>query len=265
MMSTIDTIIQRINESFFACWLDFGRLPFAKIIQSDAAVMLLTGLREPLLNAVIFSQFAPESAVEEAKQRLSVFRDAGLPFSWYVGPYSTPPNFDRYLLSEGLTFSDRSIGMALRLGTIRKILSATIPIQIEVVESSSHLRTWSRIFMEGYGASEAFSGAMLELYLMEDNSEIGGIHYWAWSGGLPVATLTLVIGNEGIASIYDVATIPTHRRQGIGRAIVQRALKDATELGCELAVLQSTMDGYSLYSSLGFTSYCHYDCYTSMP
>ena len=78
--------------------------------------------------------------------------------------------------------------------------------------------------------------------------------YVAEEGGkiLGYTAMSLVVDE---ADIDNLAVSPEERRRGIGRALLIRALTDASKLGMETAVLEvrdSNLPAISLYESLGF-------------
>jgi ribosomal protein S18 acetylase RimI-like enzyme len=69
--------------------------------------------------------------------------------------------------------------------------------------------------------------------------------------GLAVGTvMTCCI--DGVALVFNVATLPGHRRRGIGEAMTWTAVNHGVEAGCDRAFLQATPDGLPLYERMGF-------------
>ena len=62
-------------------------------------------------------------------------------------------------------------------------------------------------------------------------------------------------GRTGI--VLNVYTLPTYRRRGCARMIMEMLLDGAKELGLSVVELKSTEDGYSLYRSIGFDDDCN--------
>jgi ribosomal protein S18 acetylase RimI-like enzyme len=58
--------------------------------------------------------------------------------------------------------------------------------------------------------------------------------------------------DDGFCEVIHVATIPSARRRGIGKAVTTRVLAEAHARGASLAALQSTKHGEGVYRSLGF-------------
>jgi hypothetical protein len=88
--------------------------------------------------------------------------------------------------------------------------------------------------------------------------------YVAYSGGEPVATAATVLAG-GAIGVYNVATLPAHRRRGHGEAVMRYALERAREAtGCERSVLQATEHGLPLYLSMGYKTVTTVSVYASV-
>jgi GNAT superfamily N-acetyltransferase len=88
-----------------------------------------------------------------------------------------------------------------------------------------------------------------ELLRLLDVSNLGVLV--AADGGENVAT-GLSFDHDGDCGIYNVTTIESARRRGIGAAITARLVRDAWGRGCETVTLQSTPIAEHVYTSLGF-------------
>jgi len=53
-------------------------------------------------------------------------------------------------------------------------------------------------------------------------------------------------------TLFNVYTVPEHRRRGLARRVMEHLLSAAFELNLDVVELNATEDGYELYRSLGF-------------
>ena len=56
-----------------------------------------------------------------------------------------------------------------------------------------------------------------------------------------------------IGTVFNVFTVPEHRRRGLARQVMGALVEDARLRGLDLVELNATDDGYDLYKSLGFS------------
>jgi len=80
-------------------------------------------------------------------------------------------------------------------------------------------------------------------------------HYVGLVEGELVTSSTLVLG-AGLTGLYNVATVPEARRQGIGSAITLAPLREARAPGYRIGTLNSSQMAVGLYRRLGFQEYC---------
>ena len=70
-------------------------------------------------------------------------------------------------------------------------------------------------------------------------------------GGEHVAT-AIAFDHDGDCGIFNMSTLETARRRGLGTALTARHLHDAVERGCSTASLQSTPIAERIYTAAGF-------------
>ncbi len=87
------------------------------------------------------------------------------------------------------------------------------------------------------------------------------VGYVGYLDGEPVATVATVTA-AGVVGVYNVATLPQHRRRGHGEAVMRYALERARqESGCERTILQATEYGFPLYLSMGYRTVTSVEVY----
>ena len=80
-------------------------------------------------------------------------------------------------------------------------------------------------------------------------------HFAATLDGVPLGCATVFLG-AGVAGLYHVATVPSARGQGIGKAVTLAALEHARDLGYRAAILHASKEGEPIYRQIGFQEVC---------
>lgn len=75
--------------------------------------------------------------------------------------------------------------------------------------------------------------------------------YAALVGGAPASVL-MTHDEDGDCVVWAVATLPEARGRGLAGALLEHALADARERGCDISTLESTKLGEPLYRRLGY-------------
>lgn len=131
-------------------------------------------------------------------------------------------------------------------------LVATTPavpgLKVRRVDEAAELRTFNDLCAEVFGLDRP----ILSIF---DNPKMlaapGFGFHLGFVDGLAVATaMTCCI--DGVVLIFNIATLPSHRRRGIGEAMTWCAVNHGLEVGCDLAFLQASPDGLPLYERMGF-------------
>lgn len=100
-------------------------------------------------------------------------------------------------------------------------------------------------------------GVPLELEL--DDKDAGCTHFLAHDGDVDVGTARLFRGDGTEAKVQRVAVIASHRKSGVGRALMQALEAEARRQGADLIVLSSQVTAIPFYERLGY--HAHGDVY----
>jgi len=146
---------------------------------------------------------------------------------------------------------------AMVLDPIRDESQPPADLEIREVATREDLERYQETALAGFG----FPKEIGRLFITEQFLHKPGVKlYLGLLDGEPVCTSSLV-PTPGIAGIYWVATLPPHRKRGLGEAITWAAVRGGIEAGCATASLQASVSGAPVYARMGFTTPVHYAKY----
>lgn len=252
-----------IEESFVDAFSTLCTASPDAVLQVECDLIIYSsGYSNSLLNGVLAAKFNSENMAERTEHAISFFRERGLPMTFFVGPFCTPPELDDHLKDKGLIPGWARPGMAISLDTVYK---GQMPegLEIREVDDEASLKVCATTFANGFGVGDDFVGWLHDLVI---GYGFGHTRRWliGFLKGKPVSTSLLVL-HKGIAGIYCVATLQEARGMGLGTALTRESLLSAKEMGVDFAVLQSSRLGLPVYEKLGFKEYCKIRAYVWHP
>ena len=175
-----------------------------------------------------------------------------VPMNWLVGPDSRPSTLGQHLVTHGLRhFVDLPL-MTVNLHTLHYDRPHPANLTIESVDSETVLAEWITTERQGFEVDSALVPSLAALRTgMGIRHQLPLYHFLGRLGEQPVATASLLL-SEGIAGVYDVATVPIARKDGIGTAMMLHILQVAQAQGYHHAWLQPSEMAYRFYEQLGF-------------
>ena len=252
------SLLKAMEENVHHAWIRLAHGLGAVIHEEPEVLWFLSRLPFHLANGIVRAQF-PERAVEE---RLKQFTAYDVPIAWLVSPSTQPASLGTCLERHGWMRQDAP-GMALDLQSLDEPLSYPSQLTIAHVSDEEQLNIWLRVMTAGSEIPEDGLNLLLDVVAKRGMPDDPTIHYYlGMLNGRPVATSLLYLGG-GVAGIYNVATLPEVRRQGIGGALTVAPLLHARTLGYRIGVLQASPMGLNLYRRLGFREYCTFHAYFS--
>ncbi len=121
-------------------------------------------------------------------------------------------------------------------------------LKVRRVDDAATLLRFNDVCAEVFGLEREVIAALDEPWLLELP---GSALHLGFVDGAPVAT-AWSYAIDGVALVFNVATLDGHRRRGIGEAMTWHALQGGREHGCDVAFLQSSAVGRRLYERMGF-------------
>jgi GNAT superfamily N-acetyltransferase len=204
----------------------------------------------PLFNSVCGATFPDDEVEERALAVTAAYVERGLPFLWWATPSGHADSLRPVLTDAGLVVEDvpgmwRSCEAALDPRT-HELLS------VDVAESPAELRASIEVMTEGFG----MPGDLVDPLLAVVEAMAGSyVQVTAHLEGRPVGSGTVFLhGTTG--GLYNIATVPDARGQGVGRAVTATLANIARDRGCSETVLHASEAGRPLYDRLGYDAVC---------
>lgn len=197
-----------------------------------------------------FNEFDLSTSIEQIVSRI---KKLNISASWYITPQSRPANLQNFLKDYGFTHKDDWSAMAIDLKIIPKSFNFPEGMEIKEVLNPDELKTWTDILVKSFEFPEIIQS--YKKYFINAGLKSPNSHYYlGFLNGKPVATGVLFDG-EGAAGLFYIGTIPTARRKGIAKTMVNYLLNEAKSRGYPISILQASEMGYPLYKKIGFKKY----------
>lgn len=249
----------RLAEANFCAYI--VTIPGAEVADSPHALRVRTPIPFAYLNAVVCRALPTGAALDALiEETRAYFAAHSCPYSWYVTPFTTPAETADRLRAHSLERQPQP-NLALDLATLPEEAPLLPGCTFEEITGADQFEEWGRTYVTGYGMPPAMAaGALATLGRMPSGPGRPLRRYLARLNSVAVASATLFIGG-GAAGIYNVATLPQARGQGIGTAVTLVALQEARARGETVGVLHASDMAHSVYRRMGFTECCVWDCY----
>ncbi|MGH9658049.1 MAG: GNAT family N-acetyltransferase [Bryobacteraceae bacterium] len=253
---------QNLRESFRVLASD---RPSADVRDVGGVTIASAGVAFQMFNAAFLALPVQGEAVELERRIATAavhFRARGLDWSFWVCDDMVERRARRKMesifSSQGMHKSVELPGMAAdELAPARNALP---PLEIRRVADEPTRLAFCDIGSVCFHVPNSW---FREIFLWERLWRDGFTGFVAYRHGEAVATAATVWAGGSIG-VYNVATLPRHRRLGIGEAVMRHALDEAArETGCRRSILQSTEYGYRLYQTMGYKKVTQLTVYAS--
>jgi ribosomal protein S18 acetylase RimI-like enzyme len=237
-----------------------GQVPGSVIRSGGGVTAIATGQPMPLFNQVVVE--APSGTADGMRAAVAAMREVGAPF--YIVLRRGPDDPLAPVLDElGVRLEDGALpGMAVHPIPVGEPAPEALPgHEIRRVADAAGLADHVRAASDGFEMPAPLVAAVVgeELWLRP-----GCAVYVGYTDGQPVST-GFSIRTGRTLGIFTIATVPAARRRGYGAAMTARLLADGAAAGCDVAALQASDQGRSVYERLGFRTVIEYDVWFGAP
>jgi len=251
-------LARRVQENVVSTFVLAGRtMAGGRVEEFDGATLVTTGLPLLLFNQVLVVDGAgPEAAANAIRAGVGLFRGFGKRFVVTLrgGIDDACLPVVEELGLEALPESPWMPGMAMH--PLPKSGGSALPAALDVrrVVDPAGLADHADVLAAGFGMPREWATSFATESMLAVPE---ATFYVGYRDGLAV-TSGLGVRSGRTIGVYNIATVESARRQGLGAAMTMRVVEDGAAAGCDVAILQASDMGLPVYQRLGFRVVCEY-------
>lgn len=206
-----------------------------------------TGVDSSSLNVVLDSKKNNELNAKTVDAITNFFKNHRVPWGWFITTISKTSNIEKH----GFNLLYETPGMYFDLSNELP----SIAIDAEISEAHDDLKKWIEPLQEGFPSSdncEAYRKLNAKL-LQKGEQKLR--HFTAYRKNEAASSGTLFLSDHSVM-LHNLATKNKFRKCGIGSALTLHMMNEAKKAGYKHCFLDSSDEGFNLYSRLGFKVYC---------
>ena len=243
LLAAADRNMLRYWAALLACAPKPGR------VDGDGVVMLSSGLRVPLFNPA-YVNGAVDDPARVVQTVVDHYDELDSPFALYFRDEVTPGLADA-CGAAGLVEHYRVPLMVWE--DVPEPGPAPDGVEINTV-NAENLDEYVGTMAAAFHIPAELLGSVMNEGLLEADGFTG---YLARVDGEAAATSGVFL-SDGVAGVYNVSTAEGHRGRGIGAAVTWRAAAAGRSGGATTSILQSSKEGHSVYTGMGYVTPARY-------
>lgn len=229
------------------------------VVAEERFIRLLTLEPHPLGNFAFVNEASDLEGVRVAEGPLQT-----APVSTMLFKSAPSPEVHEFLIGQGYAGPSSTPAMAVDLD---RLAATTLPLGYEFVRlgAGSDGEAWVDVLTVAFKLPRRIAEICSPLTFPLDGAPDARLQCFAvLKGGQTVAT-SLMFFSDGLAGIYNVATLPEERGKGLGAHITAEPLRRAQALGYRVGILQASPAGLPVYRRLGFSEFGSIPTYARKP
>jgi GNAT superfamily N-acetyltransferase len=245
----VTTRAERIDRAASSMHARFAALlPGGEVQEAGHAIWAMTATALPFANGVIrydARDFQGPESERELDNCLAVLSTYDLPWRFSAWAHLGADLLVPRLMARGMTEAGVDQAMWLDLpGAVPATMSQD-GIEVRPAADTAEYRAWTTVFTITAGVPNRYS-RLLEQMVTKPRS----LSLVAHAKGHAVGCLTLVI-DKGLAVVYNVSVLPSARRRGVGRRLLQAAHEASSARGARACVVLAPPEGLGICARLG--------------
>ena len=230
----------------------YGKSPLVTFYDEENMIRMMTGLPLINLNLVAGARLITEQIDQQIEIALTPFRKQKVPLIWWVGPTTIPNDLGSHLENHGLKKAFDMLGMFYDLENLKEELTFPPNFNHQLVDNYEKLKNWAEAQTQGFETNVSNTKHIFNFEsTLGVNPDSPWLRYLGFLGGHLVGS-SILFERAGVGAIFNVATIPEFRRQGIGTIMTKIPLIKARSLGYKYGVLKASPMGAHLYQKMNF-------------
>ncbi len=247
-MKADSDLVRAADENFIASFRKLAEhAPEGQTQDVGSIFSFTTGLPVSLFNGCVVTQEAPSI---ELAASLAWVQARDVPFRLWVAE-KLAADLGEVPTSFGLE-PDASLYPGMVLHPIPDALTPRAGITVVAISEPS-LDEFIDVLEQGGVSAEVAHGLISSSFAADEEVRL----FVGRLDGRPVGT-SIAIRSRDASGVYNVGTLPSARRRGVGSALTWAAVEAGRAWGCDTIVLQSSVMGLSLYSDMGFRTVAPY-------
>jgi ribosomal protein S18 acetylase RimI-like enzyme len=253
-----DRVVRTLAQSLTAL---VDLVPQARSAWFGSLLAVWTGLPVAFFNTAIPVEPLTAAVADDVAAAVAWLAGQGLPHSVQLTDGRDDAALEA-VLAHGLVADEELPGMLLELDGRTAATDATGPtgqLDIRTVEDDRSRAEHCAVLSAGFGMPPEWPEVLLG-NVVPPPAGLGVLT--GYVGDAPVAVAAAnVVGD--IVAVFNVTTLPEHRRRGYGQAMTAAAVRYGAERGCTAAVLQASEDAHPVYRRMGFRDVARSRLYVS--
>jgi hypothetical protein len=248
---------QNITNRGIAAIIDFYQTLAIDSLHLDDVHAFATGVNSMFLNVVIDARKYKINSSTIITECYNFFNKHTIPWAWFVVPGSNNNDLEQN------NFAPIEEAPAMYFDLSKSLADINPLFNIQELDNKDDLQLWIEPIKEGFGADPGDdSFRLLNVKLLHDNCEKLK-HFVLYHNNDVVSSGTLFISNDAVM-LHNLATKTSYTKRGFGSALTMYMMHHAKQLGYRHCFLDSSEEGFNLYSNIGFKVYSTTTIYTEI-